>query len=99
MASDSRSTSDRPHVSPAPGSHFTHVFAAALCALVIEAVLGAFPSARVFAADKLVVGKAFPTSFAFIPINVGVEAGIMTKYDLDVTILGFEGAPKLQQGD
>jgi len=50
------------------------------------------------AADKLVVGKAFPTSFAFIPINVGVEAGIMAKYDLEVTILGFEGAPKLQQG-
>ncbi len=50
------------------------------------------------AADKLVVGKAFPTSFAFVPINVGVESGIMAKYGLDVTILGFEGAPKLQQG-
>ncbi len=50
------------------------------------------------AADKLVVGKAFPTSFAFVPINVGVDSGIMAKYGLDVTILGFEGAAKLQQG-
>ena len=49
------------------------------------------------AADKLVVGKAFPTSFGFIPINVGVETGIMAKFGLDVTILSFEGAPKLQQ--
>ena len=32
------------------------------------------------AADKLVVGKAFPTSFAFVPINVGVETGIMAKH-------------------
>ncbi|HXQ52428.1 MAG TPA: ABC transporter substrate-binding protein [Stellaceae bacterium] len=50
------------------------------------------------ASDKLVVGKAFPTSFGFIPINVGVESGIMAKYGLDVAIVGFEGAPKLQQG-
>src|SRR5579863_8167629 len=94
MASDSLLTSDP----PAPGRYLLQVFGAALCALVIEAVLCAFPSVPVFAADKLVVGKAFPTSFAFIPINVGVEAGITAKYGLDVTILGFEGAPKLQQG-
>ncbi len=68
---------------------YSVVFGAALCAL------GSAPAS---AADKLVVGKAFPTSFAFVPINVGVEAGIMPKYGLDVTILGFEGAAKLQQG-
>ena len=48
--------------------------------------------------DKLVVGKAFPTSFAFIPINVAVQTGIMSKAGLDVTIQGFEGSAKLQQG-
>jgi NitT/TauT family transport system substrate-binding protein len=32
-----------------------------------------------------------------VPINVGVETGIMAKYGLDVKILGFEGAAKLQQ--
>jgi NitT/TauT family transport system substrate-binding protein len=65
-----------------------------LCAAAL-ATLACSPAS---AADKLVVGKAFPTSFAFIPINVGVEAGIMAKHGLDVTIQGFEGAPKLQQG-
>ena len=48
--------------------------------------------------DKLIVGKAFPTSFAFIPINVAVESGIMAKAGFDVTIQGFEGSAKLQQG-
>jgi ABC-type nitrate/sulfonate/bicarbonate transport system substrate-binding protein len=48
--------------------------------------------------DKLVVGKAFPTSFAFIPINVAVQSGIMAKAGFDVTIQGFEGSAKLQQG-
>lgn len=47
--------------------------------------------------DKLVVGKAFTTSFAFVPINIGVETGIMSKAGLDVTIQGFEGSAKLQQ--
>jgi NitT/TauT family transport system substrate-binding protein len=65
------------------------VLGAALCSLL---------SVPAWAADKLVVGKAFPTSFGFISINVGVETGIMAKYGLDVTIVGFEGAPKLQQG-
>src|ERR1700683_1575690 len=68
---------------------YTAILAAALCVVA---------AGSASAADKLVVGKAFPTSFGFIPINVGVEAGIMAKYDLDVTIVGFEGAPKLQQG-
>jgi len=60
------------------------------------ALLGAAGSAS--ANDKLVVGKAFPTSFGFIPINVAVQNGIMAKAGLDVTIQGFEGSAKLQQG-
>jgi len=46
---------------------------------------------RASANDKLVVGKAFPTSFAFVPINIAVDTGIMSKAGLDVTIQGFEG--------
>ena len=52
---------------------------------------------RASANEKLVVAKSFPTSFAFVPINIGVDAGIMGKAGLDVTIQGFEGAAKLQQ--
>ena len=71
---------------------------ASSCAAIAIAALFVFPGRPAAAADKLVVGKAFPTSFAFIPINVGVETGIMAKHGLDVTIDGFQGAPKLQQG-
>ena len=67
-------------------------------AIMCGAVLCLAVARPALASDKLNVGKAFPTSFAFIPINVGVEAGVMAKYDLDVTIIGFEGAAKLQQG-
>lgn len=71
--------------------------AIACSAVIIAMTLCAVPRPTM-AADKLVVGKAFPTSFAFVPINVGVETGIMAKHGLDVTIEGFQGAAKLQQG-
>jgi NitT/TauT family transport system substrate-binding protein len=65
-------------------------------AVLALAMLGGMRDAA--ANDKLVVGKAFPTSFAFVPINVGVDSGLMDKAGLDVTIQGFEGSAKLQQG-
>jgi ABC-type nitrate/sulfonate/bicarbonate transport system substrate-binding protein len=63
--------------------------------IALGASLSAFAPA--FAADKLGVGKAFATAFAFIPIDVGVESGIMQKHGLDVTISGFNGSAGLQQ--
>ena len=69
-----------------------------LSAAIALAVLSGIAIRPAAAADKIVVGKAFPTSFAFVPINVGVETGIMAKHGLDVTIQGFQGAAKLQQG-
>lgn len=87
-----------PTKTAAPGYPRWPLLRAALLLVAVGALAAAFPFDLGWAADKLVVGKAFPTSFGFIPINVGVEAGIMAQHDLDVTILGFEGAPKLQQG-
>jgi ABC-type nitrate/sulfonate/bicarbonate transport system substrate-binding protein len=66
-----------------------------LSVLALAALLGAPASAS--AADKIGVGKAFSTAFAFIPIDVGVESGIMQKHGLDVTISGFNGSAGLQQ--
>ena len=66
--------------------------------LVLGAALMLIGAGSAGANDKLVVGKAFPTSFAFIPINVAVQTGIMSKAGFDVTIQGFEGSAKLQQG-
>jgi NitT/TauT family transport system substrate-binding protein len=73
-------------------------FCYAVAVIAGGAALGALAAAPAAAADKLVVGKAFPTSFAFVPINVAVETGIMAKAGFDVTIQGFEGSAKLQQG-
>jgi NitT/TauT family transport system substrate-binding protein len=73
-------------------------FCYAIAVIAGGAALGALAAAPAAAADKLVVGKAFPTSFAFVPINVAVETGIMAKAGFDVTIQGFEGSAKLQQG-
>ena len=68
-------------------------------ALALAAAALAFVAVadRASANDQLNVAKSFPTSFAFVPINIGVDAGIMSKAGLDVTIQGFEGAAKLQQ--
>ncbi|HWE72439.1 MAG TPA: ABC transporter substrate-binding protein [Stellaceae bacterium] len=68
---------------------------ASLICLSLALVVVAAGSAP--ANEKLVVAKSFPTSFAFVPLNIGVDAGIMSKNGLDVTIQGFEGAAKLQQ--
>lgn len=73
-----------------------HRFSVLAFGVAALALLGA--ADRASANDKLVVGKAFPTSFAFVPINIGVDTGIMSKAGLDVTIQGFEGSAKLQQG-
>jgi NitT/TauT family transport system substrate-binding protein len=64
---------------------------------IIGAVLGAFAARPAAAADHLNVGKSFSTAFAFTPIDIGVESGIMAKHDLDIKILGFNGSAGLQQ--
>jgi ABC-type nitrate/sulfonate/bicarbonate transport system substrate-binding protein len=50
-----------------------------------------------FAADKLHVGKASPTSSPMLPVNVGVETGIFAKRGLDVEIEDFSGGAKMHQ--
>ncbi len=48
-------------------------------------------------ADTLKVGKAFPTAFGFVPLDVGVHEGIFKKYNLEIEITSFGGAPMLVQ--
>src|SRR5712672_812965 len=47
---------------------------------------------------KLRVGKAQAQTFAFVPADVGVEAGIFKKHGLDIEISNFGGDAKLLQG-
>jgi NitT/TauT family transport system substrate-binding protein len=49
------------------------------------------------AADKLVVGKASPTSSPMLPVDVGVKSGIFAKHGLDVEIQNFGGGGKMHQ--
>jgi NitT/TauT family transport system substrate-binding protein len=50
------------------------------------------------AADAIRVGKAVPFAWTFTPIDVGIEAGIFAKHGLELTVTGFAGDARLQQG-
>jgi NitT/TauT family transport system substrate-binding protein len=49
------------------------------------------------AQTKLRVGKAQAQTFAFVPTDVGIEAGIFKKHGLDVEISNFGGDARLLQ--
>ncbi len=49
------------------------------------------------AADKVHAGKSVNTAWAFIPLDVGLEAGIFAKYGIDLEISALTGDAKLQQ--
>jgi ABC-type nitrate/sulfonate/bicarbonate transport system substrate-binding protein len=63
--------------------------------LVIAAMIAGWSTAD--AADKLRVGKAVPSAFSFIVVNVGAEAGIFRHRGLDVEIADFGGDAKMFQ--
>jgi NitT/TauT family transport system substrate-binding protein len=65
-----------------------------LIAAALTAGLLAISSAR---AETIHAGKAFPTAFGFVPLDIGVREGIFKKYGLDVEITSFGGAPMLVQ--
>ena len=47
--------------------------------------------------DTVRVAKSSPQSFSFVPLDVGIEAGIFKKNGLDVQIIGFSGGTKMHQ--
>jgi ABC-type nitrate/sulfonate/bicarbonate transport system substrate-binding protein len=49
------------------------------------------------AADKLVVGKASPPAFSFVPLDIGVHEGFFAKQGLEIEIVGLSGSAKLHQ--
>ncbi len=70
------------------------------CAFVWCAIfmlmMGACPSAW-SAEDTLRVGKSSPGSFSFVPLDVGIKAGIFQKLGINVQIVGFSGGTKMHQ--
>ena len=49
------------------------------------------------AADKIRVGKSVPNVFAFTPIDVAVETGILAKNGMEAEIPSFQGGAKMHQ--
>lgn len=68
-----------------------------LAALAAALVLADQPRAA-NAAETVRVGKAVPSAFTFVPLDIGVKEGIFAKYGLKVEIVNFTGDAKLQQG-
>ena len=68
------------------------------CAALASIALASLAFGQNAAAQvKLRVGKAQAQTFAFVPADVGVEAGIFKKHGLDVEISNFGGDAKLLQ--
>jgi NitT/TauT family transport system substrate-binding protein len=50
------------------------------------------------AQDSLRVGRAIANSWSFVPLDVGMAAGIFAKHGLDIVSVSFTGSARLQQG-
>ena len=48
-------------------------------------------------AGQLRVGKSVPQAFGFVPLDIGTRTGIFQKYGIDIEILNFGGAPRLNE--
>ena len=64
---------------------------------IAVAALAAMVALPTHAADKVRFGKGHPTAFTFIPVDVGVEAGIFKKHGIDLEVSSFLGATKIHQ--
>ena len=62
------------------------------CALAL--VLRAEPAQ---AQTKVRIGKPQAGTFQFVPVDVGIEAGIFKKHGVDVESSDFGGGPRVQQ--
>lgn len=67
----------------------------ALAALAGSLATVIAPAAR--AADKLRVGKSVVQNFGYIPLDVGMQAGIFAAHGLDIEEVNFTGGAKLAQ--
>lgn len=50
------------------------------------------------AQDQLRVGRAIANSWSFVPLDVGIAAGIFAKHNLAIESVSFTGSARLQQG-
>jgi len=67
---------------------------AAACAVLALLWLDSGAAAKI----TIRVGKAQAQQFAFVPVDVGIKAGIFKKHGVDIEIENFAGDAKLLQG-
>ena len=71
----------------------------ATTALILgAAALAGLAAGAASANDVVRFGKGHPTAFSFIPVDVGVHAGIFAKHGIDLKVVSFLGAGKFHQG-
>jgi NitT/TauT family transport system substrate-binding protein len=68
------------------------------CLLVLAAANLGAPATDARAQDTLRVGRAIANSWSFIPLDVGMAAGIFAKHGLAIESVSFTGSARLQQG-
>ena len=65
--------------------------------LLLAAFAAALFAGDAAAADKLVVGKAAPGAFSFVPPDIGMQEGFFQKYGVELETVGLSGSAKLHQ--
>ena len=68
-----------------------------LAGLIAGVVLAVAASSGALAADKVMLGKAVPNSFAFGIAEVGIQAKIYEQEGIDLEVASFRGDAQLQQ--
>src|SRR5258707_6561596 len=61
------------------------------------AAIALWPAGAEFGHDKICLGKAVPSSFAFGAAEVGIEAKIFEQEGLEIEVTSFRGDAQLQQ--
>ena len=76
----------------------THAAARLACWLAVMAALPGIAAPPAAAQENLRVGRAIANSWSFVPLDVGMAAGIFAHHGLAIQSVSFTGSARLQQG-
>jgi len=65
--------------------------------ILVAALMGLLMVGTASAQERLRVGKAVTSAFTFVPLDVGMDAGLFKQHGLDIDEYNFGGSAKLQQ--
>jgi NitT/TauT family transport system substrate-binding protein len=76
----------------------THAAARLACWLAITAAHLSIVATPAAAQETLRVGRAIANSWSFVPLDVGMAAGIFAQHGIAIQSVSFTGSARLQQG-